>query len=644
MPKPSQPDLFAASLEGFTPLNGDGPRLWIRRMVIWNSPDDAPIRDITLRKGLNIVWSPDADADGAPMGHGGGKTSFCRLIRYCLGEDSFGTDLQRQRIAAAMPAAYVGAEVMLDGEQWNVIRPIGAGAGGGSHCAIRGGTLESLVQGELPNSTMGPLRQAIVKKVMPLSAPHMPVGSSSDDAWEAALAWMTRDQECRLRDILEWRSSETQSRSPSRNMSKPDRLKVVRLLLKALQQDEIDATRRAQGHKQRAEEATRRKQRVEWLRDDIARNLSEIFGGDPGDETAPDFWANRANAAASAQRLSLDPQIDQKLADGRSLCDEKEAHLQKIKTRLAEIDAVLPELNNLLRILGEKVPRASLDALDASDPRCLSCGQSLPPDARIFIDQQQGILNGLIAEQKDAEDRRNSLLSEQQVARADLALAQQQFDQAKAALVSLQQKAKEAADSLASATGYVTLTTRYPEYLSEITRHDAEAKRELELEANERRAANDTRAASQDIVQRLSELFHMTVQFLIPDGPAGRVLLTENDIRPDVGLHGDLTTAAVDSLKVVAFDLAALLLTMEGKTELPGLWLHDSPREADLGLVIYHRLFELALWLETQTDAPQFQYIVTTTTAPPEKLRGAPWHVLELSSAPSDRRLFRRDL
>jgi len=76
LPKPSQPDLFAASLEGFTPLNGDGPRLWIRRMVIWNSPDDAPIRDITLRKGLNIVWSPDADADGAPMGHGGGKTSL----------------------------------------------------------------------------------------------------------------------------------------------------------------------------------------------------------------------------------------------------------------------------------------------------------------------------------------------------------------------------------------------------------------------------------------------------------------------------------------------------------------------------------------------------------------------------------------
>ena len=95
---------------------------------------------------------------------------------------------------------------------------------------------------------------------------------------------------------------------------------------------------------------------------------------------------------------------------------------------------------------------------------------------------------------------------------------------------------------------------------------------------------------------------------------------------------------------MVAFDLATLLLTMEGKTELPGFWLHDSPREADLGLVLYHRLFELAHWLEGRTDTPQFQYIVTTTTAPPERLRGSPWQILELSSAPAEMRLFERDL
>ncbi|RDE05962.1 hypothetical protein DVW87_12330 [Sphingomonas aracearum] len=103
MPKPPQPDLFAAALDGFQPATGNGPRLWIRRLVIWNKLSEPPVRDIPLRPGLNIIWSPSAESVGDHMGHGGGKTSFCRLVRYCLGEESFGTETQRQRIASAMP-------------------------------------------------------------------------------------------------------------------------------------------------------------------------------------------------------------------------------------------------------------------------------------------------------------------------------------------------------------------------------------------------------------------------------------------------------------------------------------------------------------------------------------------------------------
>lgn len=643
MPKPPQPDLFAPSLDGFQPLNGSGPRLWVRRLVIWSTPHEPPVRDIPLRCGLNIVWSPDAGSDGGHMGHGGGKTSFCRLIRYCLGEDSYGTDVQRQRVAAAMPDARVGAEIMLDGELWTVIRPIGAGAGTASHCAQKGGSLDALLRGDMPNPTMGPLRKAIANAVMPSVAPHMPVGSS-DEAWETALAWLTRDQECRLRDILDWRGPETQSRSPSRNMSKPDRLKVVRLLLKALQQDEIDATRRAQEHKQRAEEAARRRQRVEWVRDDVARDLQHMFGGDPVDGAAPDLWASKATAAASAEKLRADPQMTQKIRDARAAVEEKDAGLRGIETRLAEIDAALPELNETIRILQIQVPRASLSVQDASDPRCPTCGQSVSPEAQTFIDQQKAVLDGLLEEQGKAQSRKTSLLTEQQGAKGNAALARQQLHQARAALVALEQTAKETADALASATGYVTLTTRYPRYLAEIARHDSEWKREVAAEGDERRSADASRQAAQNIVQRLSNLFHMTIQFLVPEGPEGQVILNEAGIQPVVGLHGDLTTAAVDSLKVVAFDLAALLLTIEGKTELPAFWLHDSPREADLGLVIYHRIFEFALWLEGRTEVPQFQYIITTTTAPPDKLRIEPWRVLELSSAPTTSRLFRRDL
>lgn len=644
MSNPPQPDLFAASFDGFSPLDGNGPRLWVRRLVIWSEAKEPPVRDIPLRPGLNIVWSPDSGAADQPMGHGGGKTSFCRLIRYCLGEDSFGTDAQRNRLAAAMPGALVGAEVMLDGQLWNVIRPIGAGASSASHCAVRGGSLDTLVQGEIPNPTMNPLRQAIAQAIMPTAWPNMPGSSSAEEAWEVALAWMTRDQECRLLDIIEWRAPETQSRSPTRNMAKPDRIRAIRLLLKALQQDEIDATRRAHEHKDRAEAAARRKLRVEQVREDVARGLAEKFGGAEDDQASPNLWVSKAKAEASAAKLVADPQIDQKLSDARALVAQQEARLRAAEKQVSDADAALPEVIETLRIIDGQIPRLTSILQDATDPICTTCRQPWPDNKQVVVDDHRANLNELTVARTAADQRKKKLLADQVAGKQDSALARQQLSQEKAILDRLELSARETAAALASATGYVTLTERYPAYLTEITRLDREIQRETGLEANERRTAKDSRQAAQAIVQRLSELFHMTVQFLIPHSAVGRVLLTENDIKPDISLHGELTTAAVDSLKVVSFDIAALLLTLEGKTELPGFWLHDSPREADLGLDIYHRLFEMVFWLESRTKKPQFQYIVTTTTAPPERLCTDPWRVLELSSAPSDRRLFRHDL
>ena len=108
------------------------PRFWVGRLVIWNKPE-VVLREIRLRPGLNIIWAPDpADRtstldEDAIVGHGSGKTLFCRLLRYCLGEDRFAPDEQRDRIVQAFPEGRVGAEVVIDGIKWSVIRPIGTG-------------------------------------------------------------------------------------------------------------------------------------------------------------------------------------------------------------------------------------------------------------------------------------------------------------------------------------------------------------------------------------------------------------------------------------------------------------------------------------------------------------------------------------
>lgn len=124
---------------------------------------------------------------------------------------------------------------------------------------------------------------------------------------------------------------------------------------------------------------------------------------------------------------------------------------------------------------------------------------------------------------------------------------------------------EEANARLESAKGYVTLTASYRSYETEIARLDGEVKRAQEKAAKAFLEADELRRASQNVVQRLSDHFGAIIRFLIPNGPQGNVVLAENGIHPLVSWHGNLTTAAVDSLKVVAFDLAALILAIEGK-------------------------------------------------------------------------------
>src|ERR1700685_1271221 len=142
------------------------PRLWVRRLVIWREPGTI-IRSIALKPGLNIVWSPDPGAsETAPIGHGGGKTMFCRLLRYCLGEDGFAPESQRRSILEKLPNGHVGAEIMLDGRLWGVLRSLGAHQ---RDFAVEGGSLDELDKairdGVTPNG-IDPLRDAVTKAII----------------------------------------------------------------------------------------------------------------------------------------------------------------------------------------------------------------------------------------------------------------------------------------------------------------------------------------------------------------------------------------------------------------------------------------------------------------------------------------------
>jgi len=131
---------------------------------------------------------------------------------------------------------------------------------------------------------------------------------------------------------------------------------------------------------------------------------------------------------------------------------------------------------------------------------------------------------------------------------------------------------------------------------------------------------------------------------LVPADITGEVMLDGIGMRLKVELGGERSTAAIESWKVVVFDLATLVMTIEGHTRLSGFLLHDSPREAVLGMSLYAKLFDFVRSLERFGPSPLFQYIVTTTTEPPPQYRQMPWLRLTLRGAPAAERLLRADL
>ncbi len=204
-----QDDLFPVPpLSVEVPKDLTEPRLWVRRLKIWKEPGGEVIRDIELRPGLNIIWSPDGDddpeGDGRTIGHGSGKTLFCRLLRYCLGESRFADEVQRDAISTRFLNGVVGAEVILDGVCWAVTRPLGIGR---KHFAIEDGNLDIVAKMEGTATGIEPLIDAIETTILGDGTSRLARLSAGQRAWPVALSWAARDQECRFDDVLDWRSS-----------------------------------------------------------------------------------------------------------------------------------------------------------------------------------------------------------------------------------------------------------------------------------------------------------------------------------------------------------------------------------------------------------------------------------------------------
>lgn len=655
-----QDDLFPVQpLSVEVPKNLTEPRLWVRRLKIWKEPGGEIIRDIELRPGLNIIWSPDGDDDpeggGRAIGHGSGKTLFCRLLRYCLGESRFADEVQRDAISTTFLNGVVGAEVMLDGVCWAVTRPLGIGR---KHFAIVNGNLDIVAKMEGTATGIEPLIDAIEATILGEGTSQLARLSTGQRAWPVALAWAARDQECRFDDVLDWRSSASGSDTPQPGSgdAKGPRLLAMRAFLNAITEEEQAARRQEQELASQLDQAKRQRSFLEW---DQGRRLERLVRDlGLGDASLPDMplLLETLNSVAEeklAAASKLPSGVGAELDEARRTSQNARIALRDAELKAAELDAKLPLEEKLLTQMSSEIPGLSAAAQSAASPVCPIC--EVPIDTALVdgcnlshkLPDQAQCRARWEAKREEIEAQRQTIASikaEIAALTPEIALASQKAQQAEERVDRLEKAADARSTSWRTATRNVEDVQRSTELVDELARAESAIRKleeDLQRVREQLRGFEDKQAKA---IGAISQKFSAVIQRLLGEDAKGIVRLTGKGLEIGVEAGGDRRTAAIQSLKVLAFDLACLCLSIEGRTRIPAFLIHDSPREADLGQTIYDEHFRLLRALEEELAGGTFQYLITTTTRPPQDINKEPWRRAVLRGAPGRERLLGCDL
>lgn len=647
-----------------TPAEGLAePRLWVRRLRIWQDfDDDDPSRGRTIefKRGLNIVASPPArNRERLSTGHAAGKTLLCRQLRYCLGEDRFADSEDTTAVRKAFPNGGVGAEIRLRGETWVVRRAFSSKA---DDRAAKGARLEELAA-DMYRDTYGAFRATLQGVAFSDSRRVLLEKFDEIDVpWHYVLAWLTRDQECRLEGLTHWRHSDSRSQSLVRKTSIETRLNILRIVLglysersTVLHRQVIDAERNVSFATQTAR---RREERINMLRSELATALQL-------DET--EIWPPPSEAlqtAESAQETHfrrLGKLVDQKIrathvvertseqeATEREL-EETQGELVKIEREIEAAIEHLEPFKEQLVLLWNNSTENWKKVRDASNPRCPYDGTRIDVDQAKFVCPlprlPDPVAAKLLAQETDAHRRRIAdEISNQEERIAQLQGRQELLNRRIKNLenrIEAYQLAVNQASEESQAAWAAKSTLR--NFIAAV--NDLEDARSVERSATD--ALESFRALrNADLTsysrEPLTTWFNVLVKRVVSSEATGEVTLDGNGLHANVYWRGRRRSVALNSLRVVLFDLAAMLCAVEGKSSAPAFLVHDSPREGDLDPYTYERLFEAVFELAPDNDSAPLQYIVTTTTAPPDRVRSCIRE--ELSAESPETRLFRVDL
>lgn len=625
------------------------PLVWVRRLCVLSAlePGQAHVvRTITLRRGLNIVWAPPKPReDGnalfrdAVASHTAGKTTLCRLIRHVLGEPTFASETTRGRIRERFPSGWVVGEVVINGTCWTVARPFAVGP---HPFAARGVILEQVHDATAARSDLHTfLAELHSAAVDSLPARRFPATNESI-RWDHLLPWLARDQECRFAALLEWRHSSTGSGAPA--LGHEERQFLVRSVLGLISDEERAEQRRNAELIEQKKEAEHSEPLLVYQASVDHGRLCDVLGMElppPSDDLFGAAVSNEIEGRSSdlKSRIATLEEWDRR--------PECQAALEGSLVAEANADRDLDDAETKLSLERTALAQLKGEARKASQAVLLA---SLPPPREYCnVPMRTARERGCpLAASRPIElsEKRSELTAADEVAaqEAIVQALQQLADEKRSAVSAARAQTAEARRSLVQASsaydeerGRLLEERAQLQHAERLAKQAADAWRragrqrgtveELRVEIERSYEHQNTlRRERDEALGRFSAAFDYVVRALLGDEVEASVEASGRNLVLRVDHHGERESAALATIKLLAFDLAALTESIAGRGAFPRFLVHDGPHEADMDPGIYERLFLYGKQLEEWFgEDPGFQYIITTTAPPPEALRRAPW-------------------
>lgn len=638
------------------------PRLWVERVWLLESREPLTItRVVELRPGVNVVWAREPESDTgsglASAGHGVGKTSFCLLLRYLLGDEATAINVLREKAAANFPKGGVAAKVHIDDVTWLVYRPYGAY----SHpLAKMGEQLEGLFNGLLEGDFQSYLLSLQASFIETLAAQTLP-GTNQSLEWRHLLAWCIREQRTRFDGFFHWREGDGLGFRRSRQ----DPPLFVSSVLGIL---DTEADRLMREVEDTQSELLRLQQQIPELErqpiyalESLEKRLRVQVGAgedEPIFESIVDasLESRVSDAIAAAQKSESDGNREIEAAEEAMtplLVKQAELHGELSRLELEQgiakslVDANEAEyirITNALAGLERLAGHCKYGLVEFSECNYIKNRHStvsLPwrmdaKAAKDAIPQRQAQLNAAdvavqtvkraLSEQAVRVGNQRTIARRAQMRSMSGTLRQDQLKQQWDELKLQRQQRALGVDS------------------AELVRVKEQAKA-LEDKLDSKKVALIQRKQCQSArVDMLKAVTLAVAERLLGEAGYGR-FVPDSDHRPfELSRGGE----AYQVLEVLLGDITCLLdaATSIGNNH-PGFLVHDCPREADMSAILYKNFLMMSMEMDEQLsrgNTAPFQYIVTTTSAPPPDLCVAPYLVLELQPGNDKDLLFMRQL